>query len=73
LEWFPRLHCSLLEPDCIVSSKFMRGFDDEQVLEVSQLTLDTGNDVGTAAGDTEALVCIDVSRNKVRKLRMSLA
>jgi hypothetical protein len=34
LEWFPRLLCSLLEPDCIVSCKFMHGFDDEQVLEV---------------------------------------
>jgi len=31
LEGFPRLHCSLLELDRIVVSKFLRGLDDEQV------------------------------------------
>jgi hypothetical protein len=41
----------------------MRGLDDEQVFDVSELALYSGNNIGTAAGDTETFVRVDVPWN----------
>lgn len=63
MEGFPCLHCFLLQLDRVVVSELMRGLDDEQVFDVSELALYSGNNIGAAAGDTETFVRIDVPWN----------